>query len=417
MARQLHKLSARTVATKRKPGLYGDGGGLYLQVGPSGSKAWLFRFTIRERARAMGLGALNAVSLPEARERARECRRLLVDGVDPIKARNARREQAQLEAAKALSFAECATAYIDANKAGWRNTKHAAQWKSTLETYAAPVIGALPIQAIDTGLVLRVIEPIWRQKPETANRVRGRIEAVLDWATVRGYRAGDNPARWRGHLEETLPKRSKVQRVRHHAALPYAEISAFVSRLREQQGVARRALEFAICTVARTGEVIGARWPEFDLASKVWTVPAARMKAHREHRVPLSGRAVEILEEMLRIRRDAQSYVFHGARHGQPLSGAAMLAVLQRRLKRDDLTVHGFRSTFRTWAAERTSFPRELAEAALAHVLSDKTEAAYQRGDLFEKRRKMMQAWAAFLEVEEGGAAKVSPIRATVVAA
>jgi integrase len=410
MARQLHKLSARSVEAKRKPGLYGDGGGLYLQVGPSGSKAWLFRFMLRRRAREMGLGPLNAVSLQEARDKALVCRKLLVAGVDPIEHRNAERAKAQLEAAKALTFGECAAAYIEANKAGWKNAKHAAQWKNTLDTYAVPVIGALPVQAIDTGLVLQVIEPIWREKPETANRVRGRIEAVLDWAKVRGFRAGDNPARWRGHLEKSLPKRSRVRRVEHHAALPYTEIGAFVARLREQRGVAARALEFSIYAVARTGEVTGAQWPEFDLKAKVWTVPAARMKAHREHRVPLPDRAIRILEEMQRIRRDGDKYAFPGVREGEPLSNAAMLAVLQRRMGRKDLTVHGFRSTFRTWAAERSNFPRELAEAALAHVLSDKTEAAYQRGDLFEKRRKMMQAWAAFLEVEQGGA-KVSPIR------
>jgi integrase len=358
----------------------------------------LFRFMLRGKAREMGLGALHTVTLQEARDKGLMCRKHLVAGVDPIEQRNADRAQAQLDAARALTFGECAAAYIEANKAGWKNTKHAAQWKNTLDTYAAPVIGALPVQAIDTGLVLRVIEPIWREKPETANRVRGRIEAVLDWAKVRGFRAGDNPARCHGHLEKSLPKRSKVKRVEHHAALPYSDIGAFVGRLREQQGVAARALEFVICTAARTGEVTGAKWPEFDLKAKVWTVPAERMKAHREHRVPLSDRGVEILEEVQRIRNG--DYVFPGARKDEPLSNAAMLAALQRRLAREDLTVHGFRSTFRTWAAERTNFPRELAEATLAHVLSDKTEAAYQRGDLFEKRRKLMAAWAAFMDSE-----------------
>jgi integrase len=400
MARQLNKLSARTVETKRTPGVYSDGGGLYLQVGPSGSKAWLFRFMLNGKAREMGLGALHTVTLPEARDKALACRKLRDAGVDPIQARDADRAKAQLEAAKALTFGECAAAYIEANKAGWKNDKHADQWKNTLNTYAAPALGTLAVQAIDTTLVLRVIEPIWTKKPETAGRVRGRIESVLDWATARGFRVGENPARWRGHLDKLLPRRSKVKRVEHHAALPYCDIGSFIGRLREQQGIAARALEFMICTAARTGEVIGAQWPEFDLQAKVWTVPASRMKAQREHRVPLSDRAVQIIEEMQKAKRG--DYVFPGGREGKPLSNAAMLALLQRRMERADLTVHGFRSTFRTWAAERTNFPRELAEAALAHVLSDKTEAAYQRGDLFEKRRKLMQSWAAFLEVENG---------------
>jgi integrase len=407
MARQLHKLSARSVQTRRTAGLYADGGGLYLQVGPSGSKAWLFRFMLRGRAREMGLGPLHSVSLQEAREKALACRKLRLAGVDPIEQREADRAQARLEAAKALTFAECAAAYIEANKAGWKNAKHASQWKNTLDTYAAPVIGKLAVQAIDTNSVARIIEPIWREKPETANRVRGRIEAILDWATARGFRAAENPARWRGHLDKLLPKRSKVKRVEHHAALPFVEIGAFVGRLREQQGVAARALEFGIYTAARTGEVTGAQWREFDLQEKVWSIPSTRMKAQREHRVPLSERVVTILEGMREMRLG--EHVFPGAREGEPLSNAAMLAVLQRRMGREDLTVHGFRSTFRTWAAERTNFPRELAEAALAHVLSDKTEAAYQRGDLFEKRRRLMWAWATFIEAENGSA--VSPIK------
>jgi integrase len=412
MARPLHKLSARTVETKRAPGVYGDGGGLYLQIGPSGAKAWLFRFMLHGKARTMGLGALHTISLPDAREKALACRKVLNAGADPIEARKADQAKAQLDAAKALTFGECAGAYIEANKTGWKNDKHADQWKNTLDTYAAPIIGQYPVQAVDTTALVRILEQevrdskgkasgsFWNTKPETANRVRGRIEAVLDWATARGFRVGENPARWRGHLDKLLPRRSKVKRVEHHAALPYCDMGSFVGRLREQQGVAARALEFMICTAARTGEVIGAQWPEFDLQAKVWTVPASRMKAQREHRVPLSDRAVQIIEDMQKAKRG--DYVFPGARAGAPLSNAAMLALLQRRMERADLTVHGFRSTFRTWAAERTNFPRELAEAALAHVLSDKTEAAYQRGDQFEKRRKMMQAWAAFLEVENG---------------
>lgn len=407
MKRSIHKLSARTVETKRKPGLYGDGGGLYLQVGPSGSKAWLFRFMQRGRAREMGLGSINAVSLLDARERALACRKQLANGVDPIEARGAVRLQERLEAAKAITFRESAAAYIEAHKVAWRNGKHAEQWKNTLNTYAGPVIGDLPIQGVDTDLVLRVLEQdvrdekgkvlgqLWSTKPETASRVRGRVEAVLDWAKARGLRVGENPARWRGHLDQLLPKRSKVRRVEHHAALPYLDIGAFVVKLREQQGVAARALEFGILTAARTQEVIGATWPEIDLERKTWTVPAGRMKGHREHRVPLSDRAVEVLEQMQKSKQSA--YVFPGGKENEPLSNAAMLALVQRRMGHSDLTIHGFRSTFRDWTAEHSNFPREVAEAALAHAIANKSEAAYQRGDLFEKRRKLMVAWADYV--------------------
>jgi integrase len=395
MKRSIHRLSMRTVETKRKPGLYADGGGLYLQVGPSGSKAWLFRFMLRGRAREMGLGSINARTLQEARDEALACRKQLLQGVDPIEARNAKDAQERLNAAKAITFRECAAAYIEAHRAGWKNGKHVEQWRNTLDTYAGPTIGNLPVQGVDTGLVLRVLEPIWKDKPETASRVRGRVEAVLDWAGARGFRVGENPARWRGHLDKLLPKRSKVRRVKHHAALPYLDIAAFVAKLREQPGIAARALDFAIITATRTQEVIGAQWDEFDLARETWTIPAGRMKAQREHRVPLPDQAVKIIEEMRKAKQS--DYVFPGAHDDEPLSNAAMLALLKRRMGRADLTVHGFRSTFRDWTAEQSNFPREVAEAALAHVLSDKTEAAYQRGDLFEKRRKLMQAWADYV--------------------
>jgi len=395
MKRTIHKLSARTVESKRKPGLYGDGGGLYLQVGPSGSKAWLFRFMLRGRAREMGLGSLNAVSLQDARERALRCRKQLASGIDPIEARGAERLQERLDAAKAITFRECAAAYIEAHKVAWRNGKHAEQWKNTLNTYAGPVIGDLAVQGVDTDLVLRVIEPIWKDKPETASRVRGRIEAVLDWAKARGLRTGENPARWRGHLDQLLPKRSKVRLVEHHAALPYLDIGAFVAKLRGQQGVAARTLEFTILTAARTQEVLGATWAEIDMERRTWTIPAARMKGHREHRVPLSDRALEILEQMREAKQS--DYVFPGGKEKEPLSNAAMLALVQRRMGHADLTIHGFRSTFRDWTAEQSNFPREVAEAALAHAVANKAEAAYQRGDLFEKRRKLMTAWSDYI--------------------
>jgi len=271
--------------------------------------------------------------------------------------------------------------------------KHKEQWPNTLNTYAGPVFGSLPVQAIDVGLVMKALEPIWQTKPETASRLRGRIEAVLDWATAREYRKGENPARWRGHLDKLLPARSKVRKVEHHSALPYDELADFIVALRGQEGVASRALEFLILTAARTGEVIGARWDEVDLEEKIWVVPAARMKAGREHRVPLSAAAVAVLEEMSEIRES--DFVFPGGKKGKPLSNMAMLAVLKR-MERSELTAHGFRSSFRDWAAEQTNFPHEVAEMALAHTVGDKVEAAYRRGDLFQKRQQIMEAWARF---------------------
>jgi integrase len=315
------------------------------------------------------------------------------DGIDPIEVRRAEREQKKLDAAKSMTFDACAAAYIDAHKAGWKNAKHRDQWPNTLNSYAGPVFGSLPVQAVDVGLVMKALEPIWQTKSETASRLRGRIEAVLDWATVRGYRKGDNPARWRGHLDKLLPTRSKVQRVEHHPALPYDELANFVAMLRGQEGIASRALEFLILTATRTGEVIGGRWGEIDLGEKIWVVPAERMKAGREHRIPLSAAAVAILEQMREVREG--DFVFPGGKRGKPLSNMAMLAVLKR-MDRGDLTNHGFRSSFRDWAAERTNFPREVAEMALAHTVGDKVEAAYRRGDLFQKRRQMMEAWAKF---------------------
>src|SRR5215472_355093 len=302
MARRIGKLPAVALQKPMKPGMHADGGGLYLQVTASGAKSWIFRFMLHGRAREMGLGPLHTISLAEARERARECRKLRGDGIDPVEVRRAKRAEERLAAATGMTFADCAERYIAAHRAGWRNAKHAAQWPSTLQTYAYPVFGSLPVQAIDTALVTKAIEPIWQAKPETASRVRGRIEAVLDWAKVRGYRDGENPARWRGHLDKLLPARAKVRKVEHHPALPYAEMGDFLKSLREQEGVAARALKFLILTAGRTGEVISARWGEFDLGSKVWTVPADRMKSGKEHRVPLSAAAVAIIEQMQAIR-------------------------------------------------------------------------------------------------------------------
>ena len=323
---------------------------------------------------------------------------------DPIDARNTS-AATQLEAQR-HTFRDCALAYIRINKVGWRNGKHADQWESTLTTYAFPRLGNLSVSEVNTRNVLEVLEPMWPTKPETATRVRSRIEAVLSWATVRGYRAGDNPARWRGHLENSLPRRSKVAAVRHHPALPFAEASAFMKELRAQPGLAARAFEFIILTAARTGEVIGAKWAGVDLHNTVWIVPPERMKAGRAHKVPLSSMAIRIMEPLRKTQ--SSDFIFPAARKGRPLSNMACLAVLKR-IERQDLTVHGFRSTFRDWAAECTDFPGEVVEAALAHAISDKVEAAYRRGDLFNKRRELMKAWAQYCGRTPKGAGDSAP--------
>jgi integrase len=392
--RQLNRLSAKAVAVKKEPGLFCDGGGLYLQVASAGSKAWIFRYRspLTRKLRDMGLGSLHSVGLPEAREKAALQRAALASGLDPIDARDHESRRRAIEAAKAVTFAQCATSYVQSHKAGWHNTKHADQWTNTLETYAVPVIGTLPVQDVDTGLVLKILEPIWSKKPETASRLRGRIENVLDWAKARGYRSSENPARWKGHLNQLLPTLSKKARVKHHKAMPFPEVGALVTHLRGLSGSVARCLEFTILTAARTSEAILAKPAEFDLAAATWTVPASRMKAKFEHRVPLSPRAVEIAREMIALE---QPYVFPGARCGKPVSNMAMLNLLDR--IQVAFTVHGFRSSFRDWAAERTAFPHEVCEMALAHTIPNAAEAAYRRGDLFEKRAKLMAAWADFL--------------------
>lgn len=400
MARSIGRLTALAVERVRdKAGMHADGGGLYLQV-KNGGASWILRYQLNGRTRYMGLGPLALFGLRDARAKALDAKRLRYEGTDPLEAKRQARIRARLDAAKAITFQQAGERYIAAHKAGWQNAKHADQWTNTLATYAAPVIGAFPVQAIDTALVLKVLEPIWTAKPETASRVRGRIEAVLDWAKARGYCEGENPARWKGHLDHLLPARARVRQVEHHAALPYGEIASFVAALRQQEGVAARALEFAILTAARTGEVLGACWSEIDIATKIWTVPAKRMKGRREHRVPLSKRALFILEDMrpghaAHGQDETEGFVFPGAKRGAPLSNMVFLMLL-RRMGCADLTAHGFRSTFRDWAAERTAFPSEVAEMALAHTVGDKVEAAYRRGDLFEKRRRLMEAWATF---------------------
>jgi integrase len=395
--------------------MHADGGGLWLQVsaGKAGTlrRSWIFRYAVGGRERKMGLGSLNTIGLAEAREKATKCRSLRLDGVDPIEHRDAGRRAKAVASAKSITFEAAAERYIAAHRAGWRSIKHASQWENTLRTYVVPVFGKLPVNTIDVALVVKVLEPIWAEKPETASRVRGRIEQVLDWAAVRGLRQGENPARWRGHLEKLLPARSKVSRVRNYPALPYVAIGRFMAALRSQEGTAARALEFAILTAARSGEVIGATWPEIDLEAGVWTVPGERMKGGKDHRVPLSAAAIGVIRAMQCYRRGP--YVFPGERQDKPISSKALLMLL-RRMGHGDLTVHGFRSSFRDWAAECTGFPREAAEMALAHTIGNKTEAAYRRGDLFEQRSRLMAAWEIACAGSDHGA-KVVPIRAAQV--
>ena len=421
MARKIERLTAMKVEKLKggetpKPGMYADGGGLYLRVTPAGARNWVLRYMLNRKPRWMGLGPLALYGLAEARNRALAARRQRHDGIDPIEARRAERARQRLDAAKAVTFKQCAESYIASHKAGWRNDKHATQWPATLSSYAYPVIGALPVQAVDTALVHKVLAPIWTRKPETASRLRGRLERILDFARVGGHRDGENPARWRGHLDKLLPARSKVRAVEHHAAMPYGELPAFLPTLRKEQGTAARALEFLILTAARTGEVIGARWNEMNLLDRTWAVPAARMKAHREHRVPLSVRAIAILNEMESAgdSDDPNAFVFPGRKPGTPLSNMAFLMLL-RRMGHGNLTGHGFRATFKTWASERTSFQNEIVEAALAHAIGDKVEQAYRRGDLFEKRRKLMQQWATFCASAPAGDAqnKIVSLRAS----
>jgi integrase len=386
MVRLSGRLSSLKVANAREPGMLADGDGLYLQVTRGNARSWIFRYFRNGKSHEMGLGSLKAVGVAAARLKAAECRGLLADGIDPIAARDGERAQRAVEDARAITFDHCAGAFIKAHSSAWKNQKHVAQWTATIRTYVSPVFGSLAVQAVDVALVMKVLEPIWTTKPETAARLRGRIESVLNWAKARGYRTGENPALWKGHLDNLLPPRSKIAKVKHHAALPYNQTSQFIEALHQQDGIAPLALEFAILTAARTGEIIGARWKEINLPDKVWAVPASRMKGGREHRVPLSAGALAVLTKV--SEGEPEDFVFAG-RKNSPLSNMALLMLL-RRMGHNKLTAHGFRSTFRDWAAERTNFQREVAEAALGHVLGDKVEAAYRRGDLFEKRRRLM---------------------------
>jgi integrase len=377
--RSLNKLSARAIAAACEPGLYGDGGGLYLQVANASgnvTKSWIFRFMLDRRARKMGLGSINDFSLAEARDRARQARQQLTDGIDPIETRLMERDARRKGEAERITFKDAAAKYLVVHEPGWKNAKHRAQWRSTLEAYAYPTLGTRPVKAVDAALINGTLADIWRKTPETASRVKQRIERVVEWV-----KSG-----------MPLPAPSKAKRVRHHPALPWQETPAFMAELRERDSISARALEFTILTAARTGESINATWDEIDLGAKAWSIPAERMKAHREHRVPLSDRAVEILKNL--PREKGGRYVFPGGRAKAPLSNMAMLELV--RGLRPGLTVHGFRSAFKDWASESTNYPNIISEMALAHVVSDKVEAAYRRGELFEKRKRFMRDWSEY---------------------
>jgi integrase len=396
--RQPGQLSAIALKTF-KDGWHGDGGNLYLHV-RGASRSWVFRYVgFDGKRKNMGLGPTHSVGLADARRAAGQLREQLrhpVNPVDPMVARQMQRQEHKLAARRRMTFKACAEAYIEAHRAEWKNEKHVQQWENTLYVYAYPVLGDLDVGQVDEALVLKVLLPIWQEKTETAKRLRGRIESVLDWATFNKYRDGENPARWKGHLEHSLAKPSRVAKVVHHPALPYAEIGSFMSDLRNREGTSPRALEFLILTAARSGEVRGAIWAEIDLVGKIWTIPAERMKMQREHRVALSDAAEALLKSLPRL--DGCDFVFPGAKPKRPMSDMTLTAVL-RRMNRGDITAHGFRSSFRDWAAEATNFPHELAEMALAHTVGNKVEAAYRRGDMLDKRLDMMNEWAKFCDV------------------
>jgi integrase len=397
------KLTALQVKKMTTPGHHGDGGGLYLRVG-DGRKSWMFRYKIAGKTTWLGLGPESDYTLAEAREAARQCRRQLREGTDPLEARRAAKAAA-LEA-EGLTFQTMAEKYIKAHEAEWKNEKHAAQWTATLKAYVYPAMGNKPVHSIGVADVLEALEPIWTEKPETASRVRGRIEAVLDYAAARKLRSNENPARWRGHLDHLLPARAKVARVEHHAALPWADLPALYAKLTESTGMAAMCLRFLILNANRSGEARGATWAEIDMDKKLWTIPAERMKAGREHRIPLSAPAVAILEEIALLGTEPGKLVFPGRVKGKPLSDVALNKALAT-AGGGAFTVHGFRSSFRDWCAERTACPREVAEAALAHTLKDKTEGAYARTDHLEKRRRLMDDWAAYATTPAAPAGEV----------
>lgn len=387
------ELSARVVAAIKAEGRHAVGGapGLHLRI-TNGHRGWVLRVVVGDQRRDLGLGPFPEVALAEAREKARDIHKLVRQGIDPQITKLARRSALSARQASEKKFDWCTSEFIRSKSDEWKNAKHRQQWENTLKSYASPHIGDLLVQDIDLQHVLMCLEPIWKTKNETASRLRGRIESVLDWATVCKYRSGDNPARWKGHLDKVLPAPMKIQKVQHHPAVPIDDMHPFIVAVRQRDGMAAVALQYAILTAARSGEVRGAIWAEIDIDARVWTIPGSRMKAKREHRVPLSDAAIELLKKLPRIKD--VDLVFPGAKN-QPLSDMSLTAVMRR--MEIEAVPHGFRSTFRDWAGDRTEYPRDLAEMALAHILESKTEEAYRRGDALERRRAMMTAWAEFI--------------------
>lgn len=410
MPKKAKEIAPVALAKLREAGMHAVGGvaGLYLQILPTGGRSWLLRVRIGSRRREIGLGGFPDVTLAQAREKARELRDQISAGRDPVEEKQTAKSAAKAAQAARRTFQRCALDYIAAHESGWRNAKHAQQWRNSLEQHVFPTMGELLVSDIDLPHVIDVLRPIWATKNETASRLRGRIESVLDWATVHNYRSGLNPARWRGHLDKLLPKPSKVAIVEHHKAIPVGEVGAFVQALRKTSGMGALALEFAILTAARSGEVRGATLDEIDRSAKMWIIPASRMKAGKEHRVPLSEAALSVIDRAAALPQVAGAGLLFPAPRGGQLSDMTLTAAMRR--MEVDAVPHGFRSTFRDWAAERTNYPREVAEAALAHVIADKVEAAYRRGDLFDKRRRMMDEWAEFVGRVEAPAGNVVPM-------
>lgn len=392
MAILLNRLTAKTIENLKERGYHPDGGGLYLQIQSAQSVSWIFRYSFEGKAHEMGLGSYKYITLAEARIKRNELKKILISGVNPLVEKNKIRNARRTEFSNKMTFDACAKAYIDSQKVAWKNEKHKTQWANTLETYASPVIGSLFVDEISTNLIMKVIEPIWVTKTETASRVRGRIELILNWATVRGLRTGENPARWRGHLDNLLPKRSLIQKVTHHKAMPYALLSGFMNKLKPQTDISSIALQFLILTATRTNETLNAQWSEIDFVEKIWTIPPERMKAKREHRIPLTDDAINLLK--LIPKKDFLPYIFLNSASGAPLSTNALLQKLNQ--LGESVTVHGFRSTFRDWVSEETAHARDVAESALAHALRDRVEAAYRRGDFFQKRKALMEDWSKF---------------------
>jgi integrase len=414
MGRGINRLTAMAIQKMKEPGKYCDGGGLYLQMAGAGTKSWIFRYrALNGKSREMGLGSLATVSLQNAREKANECRKLLAKAKDPIAERDASIEALRAEAvrakARAVTFRQCAEEYIDSFSMEWKNEKHVDQWRNTIKSYANPFIGDLPVSDVSTELILEILRPIWIEKPETATRLRGRLESVLDWATVKKLRSGENPARWKGHLASLLPTVPRSRRVKHHPALPFSEMAEFMTKLAAVDGLSARALEVLILSLTRTSETLQAKWCEFDFESDVWTIPGERMKAGKEHRVPLSKRLKALL---LALQTHSTSeFVFPGIREGKPLSNMSMLVLMRRMGYGERAVPHGFRSSFRDWAAECTSFSHEVVEMALAHTIGNKVEAAYRRGDLLTKRRHLMDEWASYCQ---GGKVKRASLTSAI---